>query len=205
MFGAIWLCWDLTQRYRSGEPLLTELDKTAAWRQALVISFWFALNYILLTGSNPYVDGPIEVLCTQMPVMLGLVFNRVLLRKTYSWFSWLGGFLVLVASCVSIFRMLADKDAAGTTNLGWAVVYLIGNAPLGIMAPLWEMTCEWRVCSSAVGWGWGSSSSSSWSPCSDSWWPHAALPRTLAAWRSQTSRASAGATGSPSPPRGSCS
>ena len=60
LFALAWTCVVLWRRkYHEGISLFSELDRTALWRQALVISFWFAINYTLLVGANPYVSGPI--------------------------------------------------------------------------------------------------------------------------------------------------
>lgn len=48
-------------RHRRNEAILSILDRTAVWRQSIVISLCLAANYILVGGSNPYVEGPAEV------------------------------------------------------------------------------------------------------------------------------------------------
>jgi len=79
--------------------------------------------------------GPLEVLLSQTPILVGLVCNRLLLRRPYHWTAWLGALLVLSSS---VARMVSSQAEFSS----WDVMFALGYAPLGVIAPVYEIAYD---------------------------------------------------------------
>eukprot|EP00462_Mataza_sp_D1_P001784 CAMPEP_0175097464 /NCGR_PEP_ID=MMETSP0086_2-20121207/5300_1 /TAXON_ID=136419 /ORGANISM="Unknown Unknown, Strain D1" /LENGTH=415 /DNA_ID=CAMNT_0016370975 /DNA_START=42 /DNA_END=1289 /DNA_ORIENTATION=+ len=113
----------------------TMLD--APWpmlKQSVFIGFTFFINYLGVSTSAPHVTGAAQVIITVLPLGLAVLYNWLVFSRKYNWKTVLGVVIIITASVVQ----LVGPGVKGSTDIGWALIFLCGNLP----SVLWSVYFE---------------------------------------------------------------
>lgn len=144
-YSFMWALWfipyfgvsTLLQRFVYRVPRV-EMD---AWwptlKQSLMIGLSYAVNYWGVSSSTAYVEGPAQVVATQLPIVLSAGLTTLFLGRRYPYISWLGVLLTVGGGIAQVFGP-GISSSSGSFSIKWFIIFAIGNFP----SALWTVTLE---------------------------------------------------------------
>lgn len=129
-------------------------------RQSVLVSFLLALNYFGISTSNPHVEGPAQIIISQLPLVFTMIFTRLLLHRKYDLAGYVAAGIVLFAAVADVIlpQMAGESSDVSSAPVGWLMMNIVGNIPLGILPVTFEVfhkvthpvdrrpiTVEWRL------------------------------------------------------------
>lgn len=103
-------------------------------RQSGCIAFLYAINYLGISTSTKYLSGPVQAVLSQIPLILAMLLSSWGLKRKYSRKTWLAGLVVFA----SVIIVVLVKNEASQAPIAWALLYLLGNLPLGVLPLTFE-------------------------------------------------------------------
>lgn len=138
MFGILWA---FSRFYFKNAA--SELD--ANWpmiKQSIFVAFTFAVNYWGVSTSAPHVNGPAQVVFSQVPTAVAALLTALVFRRIYHPLAVVGIILTIAGTVVQS----VEGNLHGSTKFGNRIMYPVDFFRLGTCFYSWKYSWSYLGC-----------------------------------------------------------